>query len=167
MPVTVNEFTAQCNTGAALIQWTSQSELNNASYTVTKSPDNIHFETVQTIAGAGTTSMPTAYQITDNSPFPGVSYYYLYQTDVNGNKTYVRTTTFNGCGTPTITTVNAYNTNSNNYIDVQINSVAADNFDISLTNMLGQTVMNQNHSVVTGANEIHLNNLLTALAFTF
>jgi hypothetical protein len=35
--------------------------------------------------------------------------------------------------------------------------VAADNFNISLVNMLGQTITSQNHAVALGSNQIPLN----------
>lgn len=161
LPIDISSFTDVCNSGSALIQWTSQSELNNDYYTVTKTMDNVHFETVGTVKGAGTTSMPSNYQITDNSPFAGTSYYYLSQTDFDNTTTFIKSIPFTGCGSSstTVTTVNAFNTT--NFIQVEINSVAADNFDISLVNMLGQTVLSENRLVAIGNNNIELNNLLS------
>ncbi len=159
LPIEISSFTDICNNGAALVQWTSQSELNNDYYTLKKTTDNVHFETVGTLKGAGTTSMPTNYSITDNNPFPGVSYYLLYQTDIDQTTTLVKTIPFQGCGGPAATTITAFNTS--NYIEVQINSIAADEYDMTLTNMLGQTLLNEHHSVVVGSNEIQLSNTLS------
>ena len=162
LPIVLSSFTAQCDNGAALIQWTTQSELNNASFTVKKTTDNIHFETVTTMAGAGTTSMPSNYSYTDQSPYPGHSYYVLFQTDVDGNTTNVGNIPFDGCGggaNPT-TTVNAFNTTNN--IQVQINSPQADNFYISLVNMLGQVMFSGSHAVALGNNEIMLPNNISS-----
>jgi hypothetical protein len=156
LPIDISAFKADCDNGTALIQWTSLSELNNAYYTVTKTMDNIHFETVGTIKGAGTTSQPTNYSLTDYAPFPGTSYYFLSQTDFDNTTTQVSTIPFSGCASNPTTTIYAYNT-TNSSVIVQINSVAADNFNISLVNMLGQTITSQNHAVALGSNQIPLN----------
>ena len=161
LPISISSLTAQCDNGAALIQWTSQSELNNAYYTVKKTTDNIHFETVATVlstAPGGNSSFPINYSVTDNAPDAGQSYYFLYQTDLDGNTNpaNIPFAIFTGCGTDAVTTVNAYNTTNN--IVVQINSVSADEFNISLINMLGQTIYTGPHSVALGNNEIMLPN---------
>lgn len=159
LPIQLSSFTAQCDNGAALIQWTSQTELNNAYYTVKKTQDNVHFETVDTVRaqGTGTSSFPENYSIIDNSPFAGQSYYFIYQTDIDGNTTAcnIPYTVFNGCGTnAATTTITAYSTTTN--IIININSIGADNYNISLVDMLGQVIYSGMHSVALGDNEIML-----------
>lgn len=159
LPIQISSFTDQCDNGTALIQWISQSELNNDFYTVKKTMDNLHFETVGKVKGAGTTSLPSDYSLVDNSPYGGTSYYYLYQTDFDGNSTEVGVIPFTGCGSQNITTINGYNTT--NYIEIDINSVSADNYDISLVNMLGQTLVDETRAVATGNNEFRLENTVS------
>ncbi len=159
LPIKISSFTTQCDNNVALVQWTSQSELNNDYYTIKKTMDNVHFETVGTVKGAGTSSLANNYSMNDNSPFGGTSYYYLYQTDFDGNVSEVGAIPFNGCAAPSSTAINSYNTI--NFIEIQINSVGVDNFDISLVNLLGQSVIHENHSVVLGNNEVRLNNNLS------
>ncbi len=160
LPIEISAFTVQCENNSAVVAWTSQSELNNDYYTIKKSSDNIHFETVGTIAGAGTSSLPKNYTLNDNSPLAGTSYYFLYQTDFDNATTLVKTIPFSGCGVgANQTTISAYNTS--NAITIEINAISADNFDISLTNLLGQTIVNENHSVALGSNEILLNTTLS------
>lgn len=156
LPIQISAFTGQCNNGTAFIQWTSQTELNNDYYTIKKTMDNVHFETVGTVKGAGTSSLANNYSLTDNSPFGGNSYYILYQTDIDGNTTMVQSIPFAGCEAPAATSFNAYNTT--NFVEVQINSVSDDNYEISLINLLGQTVVHESHSVVLGNNEVKVNN---------
>lgn len=157
LPITLSGFTVQCNSGTAFIQWTAETQLNNAYFTVEKTTDGVHFETVGSVNGAGTTTLPINYSIVDNSPYPGNSYYYLFQTDFDKNQNPAGDPIlFTGCGTILTTTVNGYNTTNN--IVVNINSIAYDNFNISLVNMLGQTITNSNHSVAIGGNQILLNN---------
>jgi len=163
LPITLGAFTAQCNNGTALIQWTSEVEVNNASYTVEKTTDDIHFDVVgimESAAPSGTSSLPLNYSMTDYSPYSGAYYYILEQTDIDGTTKRIATYQFDGCEATPVTSVNAYNTT--NFIEVQINSVVADNFTVSLTNMLGQTILTENKSVALGDNEIRLNNNVAA-----
>lgn len=160
LPIVLGAFSTQCDNGAALVQWTAESEVNNAYYTIKKSADDTHFEIVGTVKGSGNSSLPISYSLVDNSPYSGISYYYISQTDFDENTTDLSVTQFNGCGGGLpVTTVNAFNTN--NGIEVQINSASADNFTITLTNMLGQAIINESHAAALGENEILLSNTLS------
>lgn len=159
LPIQLSSFTAQCDNDSVLVQWTTQTELNNDYYTIEKTTDNIHFETVAVVSGAGTTSLPTNYSVIDHTSSTGEAYYILYQTDYDQKKTKVgEPIAFTGCGTDNTpaTTVNSYN--SGNYILVNINSPKAENYDVTLTNMYGQVIYSQNRSVVLGNNQIMLPN---------
>ncbi len=160
LPIQISSFTTQCDAGTALIQWTVESQLNNQYFTIKKTSDGIHFETVATIPGDGTTSQTKYYSTIDNSPYAGTSYYFLYQTDIDNQTKYVDKTAFTGCGSENTTTVIAYNTT--NTIDVKINSTDYDNVNVALTNMLGQTIIYGSHPVALGENLIQLNNQLAA-----
>lgn len=160
LPIQISSFTTQCDNGTALIQWTVESQLNNAYFTIKKTTDGVHFETVATIPGDGTTSQTKYYSTIDNSPYAGTSYYFLYQTDIDNQTKYVDKTAFTGCGGENTTTVIAYN--STNTIDIKINSTDYDNVNVALTNMLGQTIINGSHPVALGENLIQLNNQLAA-----
>ncbi len=161
LPVDISSFTTQCDNGVALIQWTAETQLDNAYFTIKKTADGIHFETVGTVAGAGTTDLQKMYSFTDNNPYAGTSYYFLYQTDYDNQMSpTLSQTQFVGCGGESTTSVTAFN--STNNIVVRINSTNYDNVNITLTNMLGQTISNSNHAVALGENEIDLNNTLAA-----
>jgi len=163
LPVVLSSFTAQCDNGAALIQWTTQSEINSDYFTVEKSSDGVHFVQVgNTIPGAGSTSLASNYSTIDPSPFEGQSYYKLLQTDIDGNVNEVgNPISFTDCGTDVVplSTVTAFNTASN--IEVQINSTETTNYNISLVNMLGQTIFSGVHEVALGENEVLLPNNLS------
>ena len=66
-------------TGAVVIKWETQSELNNAGFFIKRSEArNGKFTVInpQMIAGAGTTSEKQSYTYTDTSAKPNVVYYY-------------------------------------------------------------------------------------------
>ena len=91
LPVSLLNFTA-CLTGNQVqIEWTTVSEKNNDFFTLEKSFDGIHFETLAIVKGAGTSSAAKKYAYTDNSSNPtAIVYYRLAQTDFNGQTQYFK-----------------------------------------------------------------------------
>ncbi len=86
LPITLLSFSAQKEDGHVLIEWVTLQEKNNQSYTVERSTDGIHFETVVSLAGNKNSSQKMTYTQYDFSPLAGTTYYRLKQTDID--KTY-------------------------------------------------------------------------------
>ncbi|HXB10440.1 MAG TPA: T9SS type A sorting domain-containing protein [Bacteroidia bacterium] len=154
LPIQLSAFNIDCNNGVAIISWTSATEINNAYYTIEKTADGNTYETVATVKGAGNSSMPLNYSVTDYDPLPGTSYYRLSQTDLDGKTTHFAPITFQGCKVNG-TTINAFN--SNGTITVRISSEFADGYTITLVNTLGQVILNEEKSLPAGYNEFILN----------
>jgi trimeric autotransporter adhesin len=66
------------------IGWKTASELNCDYFTIEKSSDGTVWKLLETSDGAGTSTVVHQYGLTDDQPFPGVSYYRLLQTDFDG-----------------------------------------------------------------------------------
>lgn len=66
------------------LTWSSDTENNNNSFTIEKSKDAIVFETVTAIKGFGNYSSIISYFDIDHTPYDGISYYRLKQTDAAG-----------------------------------------------------------------------------------
>lgn len=70
------------------ISWQTAQELNNDYFTVERSTDGSFFEQLQQVAAVGNSNTPQNYEIYDNNPYLGHSYYRLKQTDIDGHFTY-------------------------------------------------------------------------------
>ena len=84
LPVSLSEFTADCNNGNVDLAWTTQSETNNAYFAIEKSGDARKFDEVGRVNGHGTSSSLNQYSWTDDSKSFGLAYYRLKQTDFDG-----------------------------------------------------------------------------------
>ncbi|GAB5418773.1 MAG: hypothetical protein Crog4KO_05300 [Crocinitomicaceae bacterium] len=86
LPVELAKFDVEyySDEHTAYLTWKTMSELNNDRFEVQRSKDGEHFETIQVVKGAGTTSMETSYISADTEPTIGVNYYRLKQVDFNG-----------------------------------------------------------------------------------
>lgn len=100
LPIELINFTAKAvDNKYTQLEWTTSTETNNDYFTVERSRDGIHnFEQVAKVKGAGNSSQLLKYSAQDMSPFSGLSYYRLKQTDFDGKYTYskLEAVDFNG-----------------------------------------------------------------------
>ncbi|GIV45171.1 MAG: hypothetical protein KatS3mg035_2294 [Bacteroidia bacterium] len=68
--------------------WETATELNNDYFTVERSKNGFDFEQVLTQKGAGNSNHSIKYTAYDYSPYEGISYYRLKQTDFDGKYKY-------------------------------------------------------------------------------
>jgi len=85
LPVTFIGFSAYIQHQETVLNWATGSEINNNFFTVERSRDGEHFETLLTKQGNGNSSETIYYTAYDENPLPGTSYYRLSQTDYNGS----------------------------------------------------------------------------------
>jgi hypothetical protein len=88
LPVTLLNFTAVKNGSEVDIRWKTATEINNDYFTVEKSKNGIDFTAVDIVDGAGNSQSILSYQVTDPSPYTGISYYHLKQVDYDGRSSY-------------------------------------------------------------------------------
>ena len=92
LPVELSHFrpARDKTTGAAVITWSTQSELNNAGFFIKRSQQrNGQFKVINAtmIPGAGTTSEKQFYTFTDTTAQPNVVYYYqIEDVSLDGNR---------------------------------------------------------------------------------
>jgi hypothetical protein len=89
LPIELLSFTATAtdNNGVELY-WATATETNNDYFTVEKTRDGEFYEPVTIVDGAGTSASVREYNAIDPSPYPGISYYRLKQTDFDGGYSY-------------------------------------------------------------------------------
>ena len=134
-PVTLLNFTAVKNGSAVVLDWQTETELNNDYFVVEKSKNGIDFTAVNIVDGAGNSQSTLNYQTTDHSPYNGISYYRLKQTDFDGKVSYSRIEAVNFSDHKNIT---IYPNPGTGIFNIQgLNAET----DISVENPLGQVVL--------------------------
>lgn len=88
LPIELISFSAAPVNDAVELRWSTASELNNDHFTVERSGDGLHFESMGEVKGAGTSASQLNYFFYDSHPLTGESYYRLKQTDYDGSFTY-------------------------------------------------------------------------------
>ena len=84
LPIVLTSWNAEIVGESTSLTWTVESQINNDFYTIHRSLDCEKWEEVAKVAGAGNSNMTMEYQIFDESPYIGQSYYRLMQTDYDG-----------------------------------------------------------------------------------
>ncbi len=102
LPVELTSFSAACNDGQVLINWTTASEIDNHGFEVERSLDGQSNFTM--VASKylqeyeANSNVPKSYSAIDPSPYGGTSYYRLKQIDNNGTEKYFDAVSVS-CGT--------------------------------------------------------------------
>lgn len=88
LPVELTSFRAQPTERQVLLTWTVATEKHNESFTVERSTDAEHYQSIGTVLGAGNSLAARSYALADADPLPGLTYYRLKQTDFDGTTRY-------------------------------------------------------------------------------
>ncbi|MBK9176710.1 MAG: T9SS type A sorting domain-containing protein [Flavobacteriales bacterium] len=87
LPIELLQFDAQPVGEQVSLEWITATERANAYFTVLRSQDGITYSELERVNGAGTSVVPLTYSTIDPDPLPGLSYYKLRQTDLDGRST--------------------------------------------------------------------------------
>ncbi|MFW5757276.1 MAG: T9SS type A sorting domain-containing protein, partial [Bacteroidota bacterium] len=91
LPVELLEFNARANKKQVHINWKTATEINNSHFTVERSINGRDYEAIDVIDSKtenGNSNQVLSYEITDETPLEGKSYYRLKQTDFDGTTDY-------------------------------------------------------------------------------
>ncbi|MBI3520934.1 MAG: hypothetical protein HY062_16465, partial [Bacteroidetes bacterium] len=89
LPIELLYFNANVSdNNSVLTNWETASELNNDFFTVEKSQNSLDWEVAAVIKSAGTSTQSLKYSFSDHTPYKGISYYRLKQTDKDGKFKY-------------------------------------------------------------------------------
>lgn len=82
LPIELVYFSAELfEDHKAMLRWQTASEINNDYFTVERSRDGQDWEELEKVQGAGNSTTLSSYSAIDKTPYGGISYYRLKQTD--------------------------------------------------------------------------------------
>ena len=155
LPITLLSFNANYSNDAVQLAWSTAAEINNNYFTVSRSADGVNFTTLGKVKGAGNSTEKEDYSYTDLTALDGVNYYRLQQTDYDGVTTAdaIVIVTINESGTFARVLPNPVKDNC----IVTFNDNEGEYFQLSIYDLMGREVMEQNILSVKGSNAIELN----------
>jgi hypothetical protein len=100
LPIQLTKFEATLTQDKTVnLTWATATELKNEYFTIEKSKDALNWEVLNIVSGFGDSHQIIDYSIYDSSPFEGISYYRLKQTDFDGRYSYFGTVSINNSST--------------------------------------------------------------------
>lgn len=84
LPVELLSFYASPAENTIELRWETASETNNDYFIVERSQNGSDFQKIDTVKGAGNSSLYKTYYVIDNKPNDGINYYRLTQVDFDG-----------------------------------------------------------------------------------
>lgn len=84
LPIELRSFDAVVSNGDVELVWSTETERKNAEFLIERSEDGTTYIPFGSIPGAGNSSVPLNYSLSDTDPLRGTSYYRLSQRDTDG-----------------------------------------------------------------------------------
>ncbi|MBS1514766.1 MAG: T9SS type A sorting domain-containing protein [Bacteroidetes bacterium] len=88
LPVELSSFTALAENNKVTLNWSTQSEMNNAGFEIERKSSLSGWEKIGYVNGSGNSGVTKDYAYTDNVNLSGKYFYRLKQVDFNGNYRY-------------------------------------------------------------------------------
>lgn len=84
LPIELLSFTGRNEGMSNYLQWVTATEINNDYFTLERSANGYDFTDFAVVDGAGNSSIELSYDKYDHTPYFGITYYRLRQTDFDG-----------------------------------------------------------------------------------
>jgi len=140
--------------GTIKVSWATSQEQNASHYDVERSGDQSGWTALGTVNAKGYSSTTTNYTFTDKSPLDGTGYYRLKMVDLDAKFTYSKTVsvTADKSSVPLV----IYNNPFTDQIRLKVNVSRLQNLNLTVSDMLGRTYINQSYQAQPGDNFVNL-----------
>ena len=155
LPVELVQFIAtKQDDGSVLLNWATAQETNSGYFDVERSGNQTDWVKIGTVKAKGNASTTSNYSLVDHLPLDGDGYYRLKMVDLDAKFKYSRTITVNSKndGRPLV----VYNNPFSDMIRIKANLGRAQTLNITVTDMLGRTIISQVYRASSGDNYINL-----------
>ena len=88
LPIELLSFDANAVGLIVEVDWVTASEINTDYFTIERSSDGRTYEAITTVMAAGNSNINMYYSTVDFNPLPGLSFYRLKETDLDGTINY-------------------------------------------------------------------------------
>jgi len=156
LPIELDYFTGELNENTVNLQWKVLSQRNNDYFIIEKSKDGIDYEAIGKIDGEGTTTKIKSYNLKDENPLIGLSYYRLKQADFDG-----KTEIFNAIAinySPKVDRIqieSVYPNPFTNEFTIKYSLSNSGSIEMTLTNSQGRTVFSEQFYASEGQGIYH------------
>ncbi len=165
LPVDLISFTGKAQERGNMLEWVTATEMDNDKFELQSSHDGGEtFRTIAVIDGAGNSDSPIQYEFLDEN-YGKSTYYRLKQIDFDGTHEFSQV--INIKRVTGFDLISAFPNPTRGKVSVQLNSLVADDINLTVTNVLGQRLSVSSFQVAAGEQtlEVDMTNLQTGIYY--
>ncbi len=155
LPIELVDFSGHPEGMINVLEWTTQSEVNNDFFLVERSKEGGLFEELAKVDGAGTSIQTLHYKTNDNYPFNGTNYYRLKQVDFDGRFTYSPVISINN-HSQAITIDNLHPNPTSNSVSFDFSTPFSGEVTVEVIDMYGKVLFAKFIDAAEGKNTIDI-----------
>jgi len=160
LPITLLSFTATKQGSDALIQWSTETELNSNYVDVERSTNATDFDKVGSVTASGNTNTVQNYQYSDPlNGLSGIVYYRLKEVDIDGQVNYSKIIALHLDGSSVSANFSVYPNPFISGVKIIATSDKVQEGTVHIFNISGQKVMSQSVTLQQGQNVLPFSNL--------
>lgn len=156
-PIRLTSFTAHAEQKYNLLKWTTETEEDNAYFSIQRSADGQNFIEIGRVAGNGTTTAITDYQFSDNQPFSPLSYYRLQQVDFDGKSSFSDIVSVVRKDVDSFDIISFGPNPNQGEMEVIISDIQSSSVDYIITNINGNILAQNSLTTIKGLNTFKVN----------
>ncbi|WP_256009608.1 T9SS type A sorting domain-containing protein [Desertivirga xinjiangensis] len=153
LPVKLTSFQAKFDQQQVNLNWETSLELNNSHFEVLRSTDGVQFSKIGQVSGKGNSTQKNKYTFTDQMPSPGTNYYRLKQVDFDGKAELSNIISIKLNMKQENIFISA---GKNEPVSVNISTDEVKKTRISVYNLSGNVILDEEHLLAIGENKIDL-----------
>jgi hypothetical protein len=158
VPVSLVHFKGSKQGNFHRLEWVTVNEVNSKGFHVQRSSNGVNFSSIGFVASqqGGNSISQQSYQFIDEQPLRGNNYYRLQQVDRDGSISVSNVVLLRSEEVREIQLVGVYPNPTKGEVTVQIQSPRAEMVSVVLMDISGKRVVQQNHMLVQGSNQLRL-----------
>jgi hypothetical protein len=155
LPIELLFFTGHAEATDNIIKWATATEKNSDWQIVERSVNGLDDWTeIDRIAGAGNSTAPLAYKISDENPLP-LGYYRLTSVDFDGSLQHSEVISISRTAAE-LSVLNVFPVPADKEVSLVVDMPSSAAVEVSVHNTLGQLVYWQKNTLVKGRNEVKI-----------
>ena len=153
LPIKLVYFNTKPKGNNVILNWATANEVNNDYFTIERSTDGKTFNELTHKPGAGNSSSVLYYSTIDKTPYEGISYYRLKQTDYDGNSSYSDIQSVNFITKNEILTTEIFpNPIVDDKLNIQYESENTTKLELRIYDQIGKLVYQEDLQIMRGNN---------------
>jgi hypothetical protein len=155
LPIELLFFSGHEETTANILEWATATEKNSAWQIIERSANGVEEWTeIGRVAGAGTSTTPVSYKISDENPLP-LGYYRIKAIDFDGSEQFSEVISISRTSTE-LSILNVFPVPVEKEASILVNMPASGAVKVSLFNSLGQLVHQSSANLSKGVQEVKI-----------